>query len=313
MLNTKPLYEKGIVLDRKMLTQSQFSQIQFAATLNNFSIFYNVIKAVNFVDDSTVQLSADGVKAVVEDAKSVQATVYITKECFSVYNITKPKRKLNANGEPEEEVEPVASFGLNLKVFTDCLSMFLGDEYDSSLKILHKGEGAPLIVILEQHGEDDLVTECSVRTMEAGEILDFDFEDEHVYSKVNIKGPEFFALLSDLDRNCDEIEIFLSPNSPHMKLCTYDEYQLESNVEITNCSDMLISFQSSEATTNRYKFSHFRLVLRTLALASKVALRTNKDGLLGLQVMIEYSEQANIFVEYFIMPLSGCDDLDVTE
>lgn len=52
MLNTKPLFAKGVVLNRKMLTQSQFSQIQFSAVLNNYTMFYNVAKAVNFVDVS---------------------------------------------------------------------------------------------------------------------------------------------------------------------------------------------------------------------------------------------------------------------
>lgn len=52
MLNTKPLLERGVLLNRKMLTQSQFSQIQFSAVLNNYTMFYNVAKAISFVDVS---------------------------------------------------------------------------------------------------------------------------------------------------------------------------------------------------------------------------------------------------------------------
>uniref|UniRef100_A0A1Q3F250 Putative checkpoint 9-1-1 complex rad1 component n=1 Tax=Culex tarsalis TaxID=7177 RepID=A0A1Q3F250_CULTA len=287
-----------------MLTQSQFSQIQFQAVLNHYGAFYSIMKAIHFVDNVTVQLTSDGVKIIAEEAKSVQATAYIMKNCFSEYKLTLPR----TNTDDDDEDDPCTSFGLNLKVFTDCLSMFLGGDYDSSLKLLHKGEGAPLIVVLEQHGEDDLVTECSVKTMEPLEVLDFDFEDAHVFSRVNIKAPDFFALLSDLDRFCEEIEIFLSPNSPHFRLATFGELHSESNFEITNCSDMLISFNCTKTSTNRYKFAHFRLVMKTLALGSKIALRTNKDGLLGMQVLVETGDSAQMFVEYFIMPL--CEDED---
>lgn len=54
MLHTKPLLAKGVLHNRKMLTQSQFSQIQFSAVLNSYTMFYNVAKAINFVDVSVL-------------------------------------------------------------------------------------------------------------------------------------------------------------------------------------------------------------------------------------------------------------------
>lgn len=307
MLNTKLLFEKGIVLNRKMLTQSQFSQIQFQAVLSHYSTFYSIMKAVHFVDNVTVQLTSDGVKIIVEEAKSVQATAYIMKNCFSDYKLALPR-----STDDDAEDDRSTSFGLDLKVFTDCLSMFLGGDYDSSLKLIHKGEGTPLIVVLEQHGEDDLVTECSVKTMDPLEVLDFDFEDAHLTSKVNIKAPDFFALFGEIDRFCDEVEIFISPDSPHFQLTTFGELHSDSVIEIDNTSDMLISFNCTKASTNRYKFAHFRLVMKTLALGSKIALRTNRDGLLGMQVLIETGDSAQMFVEYFIMPLHMCEEEETT-
>ncbi|XP_058822195.1 cell cycle checkpoint protein RAD1 [Topomyia yanbarensis] len=311
MLNTKPLYSKGIIRDRKMLTQSQFSQVKFSAILNNYVTFYNVAKAINFVDVATVQLTNDGMKVVVEDAKSVQATAYVMRNCFSEYKLAHVKRKLGPADVTDDD-EPSTSFGLNLKAFTDCLSMFLESEYDSHMKMVHKGDGAPLVAILEQ-GEDYLITECSVKTMESPEVMDFDFDKDNVCSQVTVNGALFFALLSELDRNCDEIEVLLSPDSPSFKLSTFGELHSESNIEITDDSEMLISFQSTETTSHRYKFSHFKLVMGTLALASKVSLRTNKDGLLGMQVMIEISDSSQLFVEYFIVPLCESNQNNLPE
>uniref|UniRef100_A0A182MB63 Checkpoint protein n=1 Tax=Anopheles culicifacies TaxID=139723 RepID=A0A182MB63_9DIPT len=288
-----------------MVTQSQFSQIQFQAVLNNFSMLYNVMKAVNFVDNAIVQLSNDGMKVIVEDAKSIQASAYITRACFSDYKLAITKPPSSDTGD----TQPFIAFGLNLKVFTDCLSMFTSGDYNSSLKMIQKGTGAPLIVILEQHGEDSLITECSVRTMEPFDCMELDFEEEQqIVSKINVKGAEFFQLLSEMDRNCDEIEVAISPDAPHLMFHSFGELHSESSVEITNTSDMLITFSCTDASRNRYKFHHFRLAMRTLALASKVALRTNSEGLLGLQVMIENNDSSHIFVEYFILPLMMDND-----
>uniref|UniRef100_A0A182NMN3 Checkpoint protein n=1 Tax=Anopheles dirus TaxID=7168 RepID=A0A182NMN3_9DIPT len=289
-----------------MVTQSQFSQVQFQAVLNNFSTLYNVMKAVNFVDNAMVNLSNDGIKVIVEDAKSIQASAYVTRPCFSEFKLALARQ---TSPDTEDGTQPYVAFGLNLKVFTDCLSMFISGDFDSSLKMIQKGTGAPLIVILEQHGEDSLTTECSVRTMDAFDCMELDFADEQqIRSKINVKGPEFFQLLSEMDRNCDEIEVVIAPNVPHLMFHSFGELHSESSVEITNTSDMIITFNCTDASRNRYKFQHFRLAMRTLALASKVALRTNCEGLLGLQVMIENNDKSHMFVEYFILPLMSDDD-----
>uniref|UniRef100_A0AAG5CP83 Cell cycle checkpoint protein RAD1 n=1 Tax=Anopheles atroparvus TaxID=41427 RepID=A0AAG5CP83_ANOAO len=306
MLKTKRLFSKGIILNPKMVTQSQFSQIQFQAVLNNFSMLYNVLKAISFADNAMVYLTNDGIQVTVEDAKSIQASAYITRACFSEFNLNPPG---NAKATGGSVNEPNIPFGLNLKVFTDCLSMFISGDYDSSLKMLQKGSGAPLIVILEQHGDDNLVTECSVRTMDPFDCMELDVEDEEqIVSKINVKGMNFFLLLSEMDRNCDDIEVIISPDAPHMKLQTFGELHSEASVEITNSSDMLITFSCTQASRHRYKFQHLKLAMRTLALSSKVALRTNNEGLLELQVMIDNNDSSHMFVKYFILPLMSQSD-----
>ncbi|XP_053673622.1 cell cycle checkpoint protein RAD1 [Anopheles nili] len=308
MQRTKRLFGKGIISNPKMVTQSQYSKIQFQSVLNKFSTFYNVMKAINFVDNAMMQLSNDGLKIIVEDAKSIQASAYVTRACFSDFKLEMAEQAC-PDAANTDSTQPFVTFGINLKVFTDCLSMFTSWDNDSSLKMMHKGNGAPLITILEQHGgADNLVTECSMRTIESFDCMELDFEDDQILSKINVKGMEFFQLLSELDRNCDEIEVSISPDAPHLMLNSFGELHSESCVQITNTSDMLITFNCSVANRNRYKFQHFRLAMRTLALASKVSLRTNTEGLLGLQVMIENSDSSHIFVEYFILPLISDDD-----
>lgn len=87
MINTKSLYSKGLVNNLRMLTQSQFSQVQFVAKLDNIKLFYNSLKAIHFHDDVTIMMSANGLKAIVEDARYVQATVYVSRNCFSEFRL----------------------------------------------------------------------------------------------------------------------------------------------------------------------------------------------------------------------------------
>jgi len=56
----------------------------------------------------------------------------------------------------------------------ECLNIFGGAPGHSfvSLKMYYPGEGEPLGLVLEEGG---VVTECQIKTMEADEILDFNF------------------------------------------------------------------------------------------------------------------------------------------
>lgn len=109
MQHSKVLYEKGLVRSKSMVTQSQFSQCKFLAKLDNIKTFYTALKAINFNEDANIVISEDGFKAVVEESKYAQASLYVTKSCFSEFRLL-----------GDEEV----SIRLNLSVFTDCLSIF---------------------------------------------------------------------------------------------------------------------------------------------------------------------------------------------
>ncbi|XP_058060181.1 cell cycle checkpoint protein RAD1 [Anopheles bellator] len=298
---TKELFGKGIISNPKMVTQSQFSQIQFQAVVENVSMFYKVLKGINFVDSAMVQLSKEGIKLTLEDAKCVQVVALVKSACFSEYNLSAYPSV--AAGDDGAESEPFASFGLNLKVFTDCLSMFASSDFDPSLKIMRKGPGTPLVAILEGHREDNLITECAVRTMEPFDCMDLDFDDDHpIVSKIAAKASELFLLFSELDDE-DVIEVIISPTAPHFKLKALGDPEMETEIEIKKTSDIFISFSCSEASSNRYKLNHFKHVMRTLSLATKVVLSTNTEGLLSFQVIIETLEDSLYYVQYFILPL----------
>lgn len=289
MLHAKHLFSKGLIKDKKMLTQSQIAQVKFVAKLDNIKLFYNSLKAVNFNEDVTIVISSDGLKAVVEDAKYVQAVVFVSHECFSEYSL---------------QTDAEITLRVNLNVLCDCLSIFTGA--DSSMQIIYKGDGAPLVLVLEQHGEESLVTECSIKTKSPEEIMDFVLdEDDAGFNKIIVRGPDFAQLLADINRDTGELEIYMAPKPPYFRLTMLGVTQSESEVEVAHTSDMMIRFSCKTSSSVRYKMSHVRVPMKAMSLATKVAVRTDSSGLLALQMM-EATKQ--IFIEYFITPL--IDDLD---
>lgn len=290
MQHSKILYEKGVIKNKKMITQSQFSQIQFVGQLDNIKHFYSALKSINFNEDVHFILTQDGLRAIVEDAKYVQASVYVSKECFSMYQLLR-----------NEEI----SIRVDLKVICDCLSIFAGA--DCSMKIIYKGSGAPMVFVLEQHDEDDLVTECSIKTKNGDDPIEFSIDESDInYNSIILRGSEFSDLIAEINKTADELEILISNNEPYFRLTTLGIAQAATMLDVDKFSDMMLVFQCKSTTKSKYQMSHLSMTIKSLALALKVSLRTDSSGLLGMQIMVMAEGEAHIHVEFFISPL--CDD-----
>ncbi|XP_055306071.1 cell cycle checkpoint protein RAD1 [Sitodiplosis mosellana] len=287
MQHSKVLHEKGLIRSKSMLTQSGMSQFIFLAKLDNIKTFYTALKAINFHDDATIIISSDGFKAIVEESKYVQASMYVTRACFSDFQL-----------RADEDL----SVRINLSVFTDCLSIFANP--DCSMKIMYKGASAPLVLVLEQHDGDDLITEVSIKTKNGEEHMDYNIdEDDEYYNSLIVRGPDFSHLFNDIHKATEELEITIAPKSPYFAIESLGQLHDEVKVEIAKSSDMFISYYCGKESKARYKMTHIRLTLKALSIASKVALRTDRTGLLGLQIMVVSDGDSQIYIEYFITPL----------
>lgn len=286
MHNSKVLYDKGIIKNLKMLTQSQItdSQIRFVGRMDNIKLFYSALKSVHFHNDVLIVWSDNGIKAVVQDAKYLQGSVYVNKSCFSEYSLLDE-----------------TTIRINLGVLCDCLSIFANSGVDCSMKMIYKGDGSPLILILEQHGSDDLVTECSIKTKTYEEPLDFSINDDRGCNSIILRGTEFATLLNEINKAAEELEIFMSPKTPFFRLTVLGVVQSESKMEVAKSSEMIINFSCDNECSNKYRMSHIRGVMKSLSLATKVAIRTDSSGLLNLQLMIGPNSQ--IYIEFFVTSL----------
>lgn len=166
------------------------------------------------------------------------------------------------------------------------------------------------MLVLEQHDGDDLITEVSIKTKNPQEHLEYNIEEEDdSYNSLIVRGADFSNLFSETNKAVEELEISISPNVPYFSITSLGMLQDESKVEIAKSSDMFITYHCSRQSTARYKMTHLRLAMKAFAVATKVALRTDRSGLLGLQIMVLSEGDSQIYIEYFVTPLVD-DDLE---
>ncbi|CDS42360.1 cell cycle checkpoint protein rad1 [Echinococcus multilocularis] len=262
------------------------------AKTDNLRACINLLKAVHFRDISTIFISKNGVKVTVEDAKCVQGSAFMQSEMFQDYKIT----------------QPIIAFKINLNVLLDCLSVFGVNNNNSltSVILCYKDYGGTLDLLLEDSG---VVAECNIKTMDALEVLDFDFTSSQLISKVIMKPECMREAFSELDVTSDVLEVAVIPPTlpqPRLRLTTYGfagtthyDFPCDSDpVEVFECS-------TSEPCVARYRLSLLRpSTNRALALSSRISLRMNDRGFLSLQYMIQAgsSDSTSSFVEFFCVP-----------
>lgn len=68
--------------------------------------------------------------------------------------------------------------------------------------------------------ESGVLTDCSIQTQDADEILDFDFSSANVVNKVIMNAECLREVFAELDMSSDALEILLSPSAPYCRLST---------------------------------------------------------------------------------------------
>ncbi|XP_042883005.1 cell cycle checkpoint protein RAD1-like [Penaeus japonicus] len=263
----------------------EHNDYQLMTKIDNAKNVLHLLKAVNFRDTATVFASSNGLKVTVEEAKCIQANAFIQSDMFQEYNIQ----------------EDMITFKVNLNVFVECLNIFGGSSTPGitpALKMCYNGYGSPLILLLEEAG---VLTDCSIRTQEADDTLDFNFCNTGVINKVIMRSECLKEVFSELDMSSDVLEILMSPDPPYFRLSTFGNYGT-NHTDIPRDSDMVENFTCTQTMIQRYKLSLLRPSIKPLSASQKVSVRTDERGFLCLQFMIKTEDNHICFVEFFCCP-----------
>ncbi|XP_034828210.1 cell cycle checkpoint protein RAD1 [Maniola hyperantus] len=262
------------------------SQYYFTASMDSGKSLYSLLKAIQFQECAVFCAMSEGLKLTVEEGKCVQASAYVPADNFSEYHV-------------RDDVDVM--FKISIAVLTECLNIF-GASEESSLKMYYRSEGSPLLLVLQPQSVTNVMTDCEISTQTADSVLELRDEDASEVAKLVLKANAFLGLLADLERSCDVMELNLSPDHPNVSIVTYG-MQDRSCIEVPKSSDMMQSFSCSTAVTLKYQLPHIRLIMKALAISSKVVLRCSSNGLLLLQLKLEKDDQRQMFSEFHIVPL----------
>ncbi|XP_018348447.1 PREDICTED: cell cycle checkpoint protein RAD1-like [Trachymyrmex septentrionalis] len=255
--------------------------------LKNLEIIIELLKAINFKEIATCLGSENGLKITVEDAKCIQASAYIPSTVFD-----------------EFELKEDVTFSLNLNILVDCLCMFWPTSQEDSvtMQIFYKGTGYPLTIIIEENG---IITDCSLKTLEVKELLDFHLDTENVVNKVVLQTKLLKSIMAELDPTSRLLELHLSPEEPFFRISLQGIGSV-CDIDLPHDDDDLIdTFQCTKTVTSTFKLEHIILAMKALSCANKISLRTNDAGLLCFQYMIKTEDGNTCYMEYYISPLIG--------
>ncbi|KAA0188539.1 Cell cycle checkpoint protein RAD1 [Fasciolopsis buskii] len=258
--------------------------------MDNAKTIINVLKAVQFRDLATVFATSNGLKITVEDAKCIQGNAFLHAALFREFQLARD----------------IISFKTNISVLIDCLSIFgsAGQNSAVSLVLVYKHHGSTVDLLLEENG---VVAECNIKTMEAFEILDFDFSGSSRTDKVIVKSDCMREAFSELDMSSEVLELALLPppaTQPRLRLTTYGSAGT-MHFDLPRTSDQVEVFESSSGQPRlaRYRLSLLRPATgRALAMSTRISIRVNERGFLSMQFMINLPDAQIAFVEFFCVP-----------
>eukprot|EP00112_Aurelia_sp_Birch-Aquarium-sp1_P012741 Seg2683.2 transcript_id=Seg2683.2/GoldUCD/mRNA.D3Y31 product="Cell cycle checkpoint protein RAD1" protein_id=Seg2683.2/GoldUCD/D3Y31 len=271
----------------QMMEESEESEgYIFVGRMDNARNLTNVLKAIHFKDVATVFLSENGLKITVEDSKYVQASAFVQSAMFQEYSFK----------------EENAIFKINLAVMLECLNIF-GSSKDTgsftALKMCYGGHGSPLkLMLVEDAG---ILTDCSIKTQEPEDLLDFDFSGEDVENKIIMKSFALKDAFAELDMTSDFIQILMSPDAPHFRISTFG-YAGSSHADYPKDSDLVELFDCNQTQSNRYKTTLLKPSTKALNLSNKISIRMDKRGFLSMQYMILTDDSQICFVEFLCSP-----------
>ncbi|XP_011498478.1 PREDICTED: cell cycle checkpoint protein RAD1, partial [Ceratosolen solmsi marchali] len=268
-------------------------EYKLTAKLGNVKIVLQLLKAVNFKEYATFCVSANGMKITVEEAKCMQASAYIPVQLFEEFILT-------------EDV----IFRICLDSLIETLSMLGYRLYTPDnpilLHILYKRVGYPVGILIERNG---IVVDCSLKSYDPDEILDFDLDPEAVVNKVLLQSELLKDIFAELDNSSIYLELLLSPKSPYFMISTKGTIG-ECHIELPHNTELIETFQCKKESKSKYLLKHMGRAMKAVPFSNKVSLRTNEAGILCFQYMIKTDNDVNCFIEYYVSPVINDDDDD---
>lgn len=178
-------------------------------------------------------------------------------------------------------------------------------------KLSYTGLGDPLCIILEETG---VTTTCELVTYEPEFEEDIPLQLDALAHKIIMRASWLHDAVTELSSTSPtRLTITASPTAPCFTLSSTGPLG-SATVEFSNKANLLETFEVPRRTVNTYKFSLIKGAIRAMAIASKVSIRADEQGVLSLQFMVEIDSGGVSFVDFHFVPFEpeeGEDDEDI--
>ncbi|KAI5825395.1 Rad1-domain-containing protein [Schizophyllum commune Tattone D] len=230
-------------------SQSQADSIPpiLQASVHDVRFFAGMLRGVSFANRATIAISPDGLKVIVEEARSILGVAYIWSGIFDEFTYTAP--------DPED-LDTGAAFEVPLSTVLECLNIFgsagpgaasssaahkkwrraedeeEGEDGDGAgrrrggkgiehyigasgdnrtgMRLSFLGEGHPMVLLLAEDASGPITT-CHISTSEADPHLDLPFDPDNTALQIILKSSWLRDALSELDPSIEKLTFVGNP------------------------------------------------------------------------------------------------------
>lgn len=322
------------------------SETVFSAVSSSARQICLLLRCIQFTSKAHVTITDTGLHFMAEDSRVMHGSVLLNRNLFSSFVYHPPPTWHNDNdsqGDDDDSPNDAYHFQINLPALLETLQI-LGiseqsfgrfgarDPLESGItaamarggpasafnnrvlgtagicRFSYAGSGSPLSIVLE---ESNVTTTCALTTYEPEAELggDIPLKRDALVLKIIMKASLLLNAMTELDSTSPtRLTLEVSPSAPNLTLSASGPHA-SASVEFSEDKQLLETFQCAGIAANSYKFSMIKGASKAMALASKVSIRTDENGVLSLQFMIEgEGSSGDSFVDFRFVALLDEDD-----
>lgn len=166
-------------------------------------------------------------------------------------------------------------------------------------RLSYYGAGEPLCIVLEETG---VTTTCELVTYEPEFLEEIPLQTDAIVQKIIMRASWLHDAINELSSTSpNRLTIVSSPTTPYFTLSSNGPLG-SASVEFSKDPQLLETFHVPTRTVNTYKYSLIQSASRAMAIATKVSIRSDEQGVLSLQFMVEVEGGGFTFVDFRFVP-----------
>ena len=228
------------------------------------------------------------------DVPAFQISLSSFLETLQIFGITDAKDRWSSRDDAYGGVRGSMARGGPAAAFDNRI---LGIE--GTCRLSYPGIGDAFSIVLEETG---VTTTCELVTYEPELQPEIPLQRDALALKIIMRASWLYDAITELSSTSPtRLIVAASPTAPYFSLSSAGPLG-SATVEFSKDPQLLETFQVSGRIVNTYKYSMIKGASRAMALASKVSIRSDEQGVLSLQFMIEVEGGGVSFVDFRFTP-----------